>query len=431
MRVIRRLGGTAIAGLFLGAAVAGPVLAQTTTPAVYAGQASAQALQVSILGQTGTFGISKSTVDSTPAGTADGTAAVLPDPLGIQGEQKASLGETKPQSCVTPAAPAQLASLVNIGLGCSSASVVDQGGYPVSTASGTVGQVTLDAQSILNNSPANQLTQPVTDNLNNLLGQVCTNLSVTCPVTNTVQQLVQSVVQTRTLQATVGDATSTVTSSASTITSQGTANAATIEILPDAVLNGTPLGAPFATIQVARAGATVACDIASGKGTPSIDPALVTIKLAAPVFAALPPTTIDQLSLAHIAVDASTATITLAPGQSMVLPGTAGTPLETEIVVAGGTTTNNPDGSTTATADGVKVNALKGINGGVLLDLAHAEAVGGCAAPQTVAAPAAPVAPSVPTELPRTGGTAPWLPIAGLGGLALALVTRRVLVRAH
>ncbi|HEX2850804.1 MAG TPA: hypothetical protein VHN98_09635 [Acidimicrobiales bacterium] len=400
----------------------------TTTPAVYAGQATAQALKVSILGQTGTFGVSKATADSTPAGTADGTAAVLPDPLGIQGETKASLGETKPQTCVG-STPAQLASLVSVGLGCSSASVVDQGGYPVSTATGTVGQVALDTQSILNNSPANQLTQPVTDTLNTLLSQVCTSLDATCPVTNTVQQLVQSVVQTRALQATVGDATATVTSSAASITSQGTANAATIEILPDAVLNGTPLGAPFATIQVAKAGAAVTCDLTSGKGTTNIDPSLVTIKLAAPVFAALPATTIDQLQLAKIAVDASTATITVAPGQSLIVPGTAGTPLETEIVVAGGSTTNNPDGSTTATSDGVKVNALKGINGGVLLDLAHAEAVGGCAAPQTVAAPPAPPTPSTPAELPRTGGTAPWLPIAGLAGLGLALATRRVLVR--
>ena len=85
MRVLRRLGGTAVAGLCIGVAVAGPVTAQSTGAGVYSGKATAQALQVSILGQGATLGSASSAVDSTPSGTADASAALLPAPLGIQG----------------------------------------------------------------------------------------------------------------------------------------------------------------------------------------------------------------------------------------------------------------------------------------------------------------------------------------------------------
>jgi LPXTG-motif cell wall-anchored protein len=108
-----------------------------------------------------------------------------------------------------------------------------------------------------------------------------------------------------------------------------------------------------------------------------------------------------------------------------ILPGT---PLETTINVAGGTATTNPDGSATATSDGVSVQALKGLpGGGITLQLAHAEAaVNGTKA---VATPApTPVAVTPRGELPRTGGT-PWLPIAGAVLLGIAVIARRSLRR--
>jgi LPXTG-motif cell wall-anchored protein len=98
--------------------------------------------------------------------------------------------------------------------------------------------------------------------------------------------------------------------------------------------------------------------------------------------------------------------------------------------VAGGTATTNPDGSATATADGVSVQALKGLpGGGITLQLAHAEAaVNGTKAVVTPPAPATPVAVTPRGELPRTGGT-PWLPIAGAVLLGIAVIARRSLRR--
>jgi LPXTG-motif cell wall-anchored protein len=63
------------------------------------------------------------------------------------------------------------------------------------------------------------------------------------------------------------------------------------------------------------------------------------------------------------------------------------------------------------------------MDGGVVLQLAHSEAeVAGAPA---VATPQSQVL-AAQTTLPRTGGT-PWVPIAGIGMLAIALVGRRAL----
>jgi len=77
-----------------------------------------------------------------------------------------------------------------------------------------------------------------------------------------------------------------------------------------------------------------------------------------------------------------------------------------------------------AVADGVSLQLLKGVAGGITLELAHAEsAVGGAKAlitTQSVNPPAEVKA----AELARTGAEAPWLPMGILLILA-AFVTRR------
>jgi hypothetical protein len=111
-----------------------------------------------------------------------------------------------------------------------------------------------------------------------------------------------------------------------------------------------------------------------------------------------------------------------------VLPGT---PLETRIAIASGRTVTNADGTVGAVADAVKIHALKNIGtlvpalaGGIKLELAHAEANVGGAPAQVLALP------DLPRELPRTGST-PWIAVAGIGALGMAVITRRVLVRSH
>jgi LPXTG-motif cell wall-anchored protein len=61
------------------------------------------------------------------------------------------------------------------------------------------------------------------------------------------------------------------------------------------------------------------------------------------------------------------------------------------------------------------------MDGGVVLQLAHSEAeVAGAPATST------PAQVLAQTSLPRTGGT-PWIPMAGIGILAVALVGRRAM----
>jgi LPXTG-motif cell wall-anchored protein len=114
--------------------------------------------------------------------------------------------------------------------------------------------------------------------------------------------------------------------------------------------------------------------------------------------------------------------IAVAPGQSIKL--LEGTPLESEIIVGNGSTVKNPDGSVGAIADGVSLRLLKGVNGGLNLDLAHAEAgvAGSPAVADVIEVPRA-------SELPRTGGNAPWLPVAGATFILAAVVTRRFVLR--
>jgi hypothetical protein len=70
---------------------------------------------------------------------------------------------------------------------------------------------------------------------------------------------------------------------------------------------------------------------------------------------------------------------------------------------------------------GVKLDLLQGVSGGVVLELAHAEA-GVAGAPASKASPVA-----APKSLPRTGGLPLW-PLA-LGVVALAAATRRLAAR--
>jgi hypothetical protein len=107
--------------------------------------------------------------------------------------------------------------------------------------------------------------------------------------------------------------------------------------------------------------------------------------------------------------------ITVAGGQSLCVPGLVGTPLETCVTVA----TAGVDAQGNPFADGVSIDLLKGLNGGV--GLSTGRATGGAAAvPATITAPAE----STP-DLPRTGGNA-TLPLVGGLLLAAVLVTRRL-----
>ncbi|MFP5328506.1 MAG: hypothetical protein ACLGHT_13600, partial [Acidimicrobiia bacterium] len=198
------------------------------------------------------------------------------------------------------------------------------------------------------------------------------------------------------------------------------------------------------SIIIGSAKATATYDRLTGKTKDvSFDPAIVTIRVNTPTTRAVGELT--QL----VGVDPSEIKIT--PGTLVeTLPKTAlvgpcsdhaqaicileGTPFESRVILAGGRTVTNEDGSVGAEADAVRIQLVKNIAqltptldvlaGGIDLSLAHAEA-GIAGAPAQVTPPT----PELTRELPRTGGF-PVLPAAAVGLFGLAVVSRRILAKA-
>lgn len=443
MRTIRRVGGLAVAGLLLGAVVGGTAASAQApggTPASYTGAAAGQALKLSGLGRTLTAGASEAKASSDGTSSAIGQGA---SPVAASTQTAANPpGETKPEACAATVPPAPLNTLLTLGLGCGSATATGSGLQTVARGTGEIAGLDVTLQTVLDGQ-----LKPLTDPLANTVETVTNSGTAVCnPLPSplkeaclntlaTADNVVESLVDTKTLSAEFGSSASGVAVNGTNVTSEATASGAIVRILPTPTLDGVALGEPIATITIARANAKVVCDVANGTATPSFDPALVRIKLAAPIVASIPniPDLLPKVTLPGGEIDAN---VSLTNGELTVTPGSkvvilAGTPLQTEIVAGAGTATKNPDGSATAVSDGVKVHALQlapaPLTGGLLFDLAHAEAAGACVA-AVVEVPRA--APEVPQELPRTGGT-PWLPIAGAAGLALAVITRRTLVRSN
>ncbi|HVM06634.1 MAG TPA: LPXTG cell wall anchor domain-containing protein [Acidimicrobiales bacterium] len=380
--------------------MAPPATAQAARPETYIGSAAGRALDLTVLSLPKvTLGVSSAKVTSLLTAVGEGVGS-----LGLVGTlQKAEVANTGsstlPENC---AVPLPIAGILNVGLACGSASASILDNNPVATGEGSVAAVDLNGQTLLDT--VGPITETVSDTVATALDPVCGLVALSCGVTDTVGDVLTSVLETKTLEVSAGRSISSVTSDNGKITATASSTGAEIKLLPLPVVGGVVNDEPLATIVVGTARATAVYDRAVGSSTPTVDPALVTVKL-------------NSVLASTLGIPAE---VTVPVGQSLVVPGTEGTPLETEIVVAAGRTATNPDGTVSAFADAVKVHALKGVSGGILLALASAEAgVGG-----TLAA-AAPV-PAV--ELPRTGGT-PWMPLAGAGVLGLAVLVRRVVAR--
>jgi hypothetical protein len=438
MRSIRRVGALAVAGVLLSAVATGT--AGADTPASYTGSASGYALRLSGLGETFTAGGSEAKAASDGTGAATGTGDSLVSENVVTATNPP--GETKPEACATSLPPAPLDAVLALGLACGSASATGAGLASTSTATGKVAGLDVNVQNVISELP---IEIPVGETVGGVLTEVCTGVTGTpleplCAVTATVDGALVSLTSTQTLAAEIGSSTSGVTVNGNAVTSKSEGQAATIKILPNPVLQGVQLSEPLVTISVAQARAQVLCDLTSGNATPSYDPAIVRVKLAGPIAALLgdvanplPIVTIPANPLINgqlePVLDFESGEFSVTPGTTVVL--FPGLPIQTTIVVGGGSSKVNPDRSASATADGVRIAAAElapaPLAGGLLLNLAHAEAAGACVA--ATVTPATPVV-ETPRELPRTGGT-PWLPLAGVAALAVAVVTRRAIARSH
>ncbi|HVL93176.1 MAG TPA: hypothetical protein VM264_07515 [Acidimicrobiales bacterium] len=403
MARMHRLAAAAGAFTLASAFVTGPAAADT--PESFVGSAAGRALDLKVLGQATTLGVTTAKVTSGRTAVSEGVGQTLLGGSTQRAEVNGDGTDTKPEAC-TLALP--VIDVLNIGLACGSATAAVTGGNPSASSVGKVAGVDLSLDSLLGSLGLDGLLTGTVDTVEQTLcgdAGVVTGLPVNgllCPVVNTVTGTVTDLANTKTLDVVLGQSTTNITTDAGKVVARATANGGEIRILPlrvDAL--GVDLG-PLATITIGSATATAEYDRSSGRATPTADPSLVTIKLGA--TALLPATTIN-----------------LPVGVSETI--LAGTPLESDIVVAAGRTTTNPDGTVSAVADGVRLHLLKGVSGGIELSLAHAEAGAGGSVAQV-----SPIVTNV--ELPRTGGT-PWMPMLGVGVLGLAVLVRRTLLQAR
>ncbi|HJV08449.1 MAG TPA: hypothetical protein VJ653_02180, partial [Acidimicrobiales bacterium] len=248
------------------------------------------------------------------------------------------------------------------------------------------------------------LVNGVNPSLGSLLTGLVGNLglgqtSTVAPVSGLVTGLLDGIQRaTQLLDVKVGESNSTTATTATAVTATANAAGAQIDLLPGLTLGGAPL----LSIIVGQAKSVSTFDRATAKSTPTFDAAVARVRLGLPLLGA---------------------TVTDIPIQlNAPLTLLAGTPLETTISLGAGRTVTDPNtGAVASYADGVSIQLLKGLNGGIGLELAHAET--GAGGQTRLTSQQQTVTPVVPS-LAKTGND-PWLPLTGAGLLLVALGIRR------
>lgn len=451
MRTIGRLGAAATAGLLLSGLVGG--IASADTKETYVGAAKGHALSLKV-GTTdlGTFGVSDSSINSALKAAATGAGAISPlaDTSvktlveGADGEQ------TDAKTGATVSVPG-LENLFALEIGKSEATSKIVNGLPTAVSSGQVSGLTLDIQNneTLSSTIGSVQTeiQPLLDLLGGTLDSVSDITGVDLAVDDTVDELLTAIATTRTLDVQLGTSTSTVVTSGNDVISTAVSEGGRIDILPLGALEPvTGEATPVVSIIIGSAKATATYDRLTGKTKDvSFDPAIVTIRVNTPTTDAVGELTqLVGVDPTEIVVAPGSLVETLAPLKDTGIVGPCsdhaqaicileGTPFESRIILAGGRTVTNEDGSVGAEADAVRIQLVKNIAqlapqldvlaGGIDLSLAHAEA-GIAGAPAQVTP-----TPELTRELPRTGGF-PMLPASAVGLFGAAIVVRRVLAKA-
>jgi LPXTG-motif cell wall-anchored protein len=427
MRTVQRLGAIGLAALVMTAVLALPATAQTQTvetrPESYIATAAARGLDLNLFGTRVTIGQSSALVNSTPSAKASGAGVALVSGTVSNSEVNgAEQSAAPPKACVLNL---PVAGLLAVELACGESRVTTVGGAPAAFGSGAVAGVDLAALSAL--EPVVTLLQqllssllPVVDQtigavlptltptLSGLLGPLAGSLglntgSTVAPVSGLVNGLLEGIQRaTSLLDIGLGESTAQAVTSATAVTATAVAAGAQIDLLPGLALGGGPL----LSIIVGSARSTSIFDRGTAKSTPAFDAAIARVRLG-PLLGGIE--------------------IPIALGQPLTL--LAGTPLETTISLGAGRTVTDPNtGAVASYADGVSIQLLKGVNGGIGLELAHAETGAGG---QTRLTSQQQVITPVPTPILAKTGNDPWLPLAGAGMLMLALVVRRRITAAQ
>jgi hypothetical protein len=413
MKRIRRIAAVAILCVVAGAyGTASP--AQADTPELFQGAAKAVGLDLNLLGTTATLGQATATVQSAVEAVGTGVGQLLaltPGHLPVLTRATPVNPSPNPglEECAIPGLGDPLDSLLQLQSACGSSTASFVNGFPLATGTGKVLGLGLSANTILSTVDSNLKLGDTLASTLNPIGEALRGTPLDGTV-DTVVGLVKDVINTKTLEVTLGESTSSVKTAAGSVASLATGSGAEIRVLPlPSALKSAGLPTdPVITISVGKASASAVFDRGTGVATPTVTPSLVHIHLN------------DAVSLLGLPHD-----IDVAPGISQTI--LQGTPLESTISVAAGSVSQSADKSAAgAEADGVNLHLLKGLNGGIKLTLAHAEAsVGGALATKTRVLAAV----EQPRQLPRTGGNTPWVPALVAGLLVVAGATRRAALR--
>ena len=403
------------------AVLALPATAQTveTRPESFIATAAARGLELNLFGTRVTVGQSSALVNSSPSAKASGAGVAL-----IAGTVSSSEVNGPNQSAAPPKAcqlNVPVGDLLSVALACGESRVDTNNGAPSAFGAGSVAGIDVLSGTSLD-TVTNLLQQllaalqPVVDQtvgavlptlnstLGGLLGGLAGNLglgtgSAVAPVSGLLDSLIDGIERaTQLLDVQVGPSTASAVTTAGAVTATANAAGAQIDLLPGLTLGGAPL----LSIIVGQAKSVSTFDRGTAKSTPTFDAAVARVRLGLPLLGA---------EVTDIPVQLN---------QPLTL--LAGTPLESTISLGAGRTTTDPNtGAVASYADGVSIHLLKGLNGGIAIELAHAETGAGgqsrLVSQQQQVIPVAPV-------LAKTGND-PWLPLAGAGLLFVALGIRR------
>ncbi|MDQ1496873.1 MAG: hypothetical protein QOI86_213, partial [Actinomycetota bacterium] len=390
----------------------------------FSGVASAQALDLSLLGRRLTFGIASvdsaaNVVNNTLNQKASGIGTLLSPKTAItasQGDQPANGG----RACFQPPlgealAGANLPSLLIGEVACGEASTKGDVSSFEAVGTGTVASLRLNATQIL--KPALDALKPVLDTvaatpvgdllkatdapaktavttLNGLLGSLLGQGSVVLPTlepSQTVKDVVNRLEDSDLLRVNIGNAIAKNTGTAANFTSESLAQGGTIEVLPAFRGLGLP---PLLKITTGESGASVTYDRDKTAGVGSAKNTLVRIESEL-----LPTLGLGQIGLAGVkpletltgtlGIKSGPGFIELAPGQNVTLfcDGALGVlgALCTEISVGTPHETKLPDGSIKEESAAVTIHLFKGLNN--LVPGLNLGSVLGNAALDTVLAP--------------------------------------------
>lgn len=408
MRNSRRIAAVGITAALAALTVGGGASAQT--PETYAGSAAGQGFELSAFGHGLTLGATSASGTSEPTATARGVGQL--NPLAESTVSESTGDQDAGEACDGINLSSELEPLgLSVAIACADSVSSVAGGLPVASATGSVADIGISANTLLDTIPVSEPIGDAVETVFDGLAPVFGLDPALEEVGTTLEDIIFDVLETQTLAISVGDASSSVTGTEASFTTTADAAGARIEVLPQGAVQADLSTAPVATIIVGAATASATYDRAAGTSSATVEPALVRVIIDETIAAALLLPEND---------------IAIAPGVSECIP--LPDPLEICITAAAGETSTDEAGTVRAIASAVKVELFTGLGeatgageGGIVLSLAEVEAIAG-GSPEVIAD-----VPLGVEELPRTGSD-PVLPLAGAGMLALAALSGRAVL---